>query len=243
MRKSFRNHRFMDAFIHFSFSHARQQQTSLVGVDDTLKEALGFCLRSFFLQSQMNHVSGGWNTIRLEYLDINAPCTVSGLLLTGGRGFGKTSIIQAIAKNLQEDPRTLTCEYSSRDLLPLNLKQSDIHYVDVSRYSDKPVATMKTQFKYWAEKAAWHRPSVLILDNLDKLLSAEVEVRQYELFSFFSCYLVLRCAAQKFVPIKATNRAFCSCLFIVGSYLCSQLPRNSSVSDSGFKEWFACYRK
>lgn len=57
--------------------------------------------------------------------------------------------------------------------------------MDVSRYSDKPVPTIHAQFKYWAEKVAWHRPSVLVLDNLDKLLSAEVEVRQYKLFSLF----------------------------------------------------------
>ena len=56
--------------------------------------------------------------------------------------------------------------------------------MDVSQYSDKPVSTIHAQFKYWAEKVTWHRPSVLILDNLDKLLSAEVEVRQYK--SFFS---------------------------------------------------------
>jgi len=30
---------------------------------------------------------------------------------------------------------------------------------------------------YWFDKCAWHKPSVLIIDNLDKLLSAEVEVR------------------------------------------------------------------
>ena len=42
---------------------------------------------------------------------------VPGLLVTGRKGFGKTSIIQAIAKKLQEDLKTLTCAYLFQDLL------------------------------------------------------------------------------------------------------------------------------
>lgn len=42
--------------------------------------------------------------------------------------------------------------------------------------------SVKAQFNFWFDKCAWHRPSILILDNLDKLLSAEVEV----VFQFFS---------------------------------------------------------
>ncbi|CAA7259159.1 unnamed protein product [Cyclocybe aegerita] len=83
----------------------------------------------------------------------------SGLLVTGRSGAGKTSIIRSVAKKLQEDPRTLTYTL----------------YVDVSKFSDQPVSAVKAQFNYWLDKCAWHRPSVLVLDNLDKLLSAEVE--------------------------------------------------------------------
>lgn len=43
-------------------------------------------------------------------------------------------------------------------------------------YSEKPVATLKALFRYLYEIAAWHRPTVLIFDNLDKVLRAEVEV-------------------------------------------------------------------
>jgi peroxin-1 len=53
----------------------------------------------------------------------------------------------------------------------------DTHYVDVSRYSDRPTPTVKALLRYWFDKVAWHRPSVLVLDNLDKLLSAELEVK------------------------------------------------------------------
>ncbi|KAF8627831.1 hypothetical protein AX15_004249 [Amanita polypyramis BW_CC] len=84
-----------------------------------------------------------------------------GILITGRAGSGKTSISQTVARVLQEDQKTLTY----------------IHYVDVSRYSEKPVSTIYGMFKYWFQKVAWHRPAVLILDNLDQLLSAEVEHR------------------------------------------------------------------
>lgn len=53
----------------------------------------------------------------------------------------------------------------------------DIHYVDVSKHADSPIPTVKSLFSYWFAKAAWHKPSVIVLDNLDKLLAAEVEVR------------------------------------------------------------------
>ena len=52
----------------------------------------------------------------------------------------------------------------------------DVHYVDVAPFSEKPIATIKSLFKYWFEKAAWHKPSILILDNLEHLLKAEDEV-------------------------------------------------------------------
>ena len=52
----------------------------------------------------------------------------------------------------------------------------DIHYVDVSTLVQKSISSLKACFNYWFDKCSWHRPSVLILDNLDKLLSAEVEV-------------------------------------------------------------------
>ncbi|KAK2467867.1 hypothetical protein APHAL10511_000162 [Amanita phalloides] len=116
-----------------------QQETSLAGVDDIIKQCIGFCRTTFFAHSLTDDVSG-------------AP----GILITGRSGCGKTSIVRTVAKNLQEDQETLAY----------------IHYVDLTRYSEKPVSTIHAQFKYWFAKVAWHRPSVLILDNLDKLLNA-----------------------------------------------------------------------
>ncbi|XP_006460876.1 hypothetical protein AGABI2DRAFT_150706 [Agaricus bisporus var. bisporus H97] len=84
---------------------------------------------------------------------------VSSLLIIGRSGAGKTSIAKSIAKTLQEDSRT----------------HAYIHYVDVSKHTEGAVRAIKTLFQYWFDNAAWHRPSVIVLDNLDALLAVEVE--------------------------------------------------------------------
>ncbi|KAF5345345.1 hypothetical protein D9758_008461 [Tetrapyrgos nigripes] len=84
---------------------------------------------------------------------------VSSLLVTGRGGVGKTSIVKSVARALQNNPKTYTYTL----------------YVDVAPYSDKPVSTIKSLFKSWYEKAWWHKPTILILDNLDELVGTEQE--------------------------------------------------------------------
>jgi len=52
---------------------------------------------------------------------------------------------------------------------------------------EKPIQTLRTQFQFWLEKAMWHRPSVLIFDNLEKLLGTELEVLNSFCLSSFMC--------------------------------------------------------
>ena len=96
--------------------------------------------------------------------------------MTGRSGSGKTSIVRAVAKSLQEDPRTFTCEHQTQVDTHCAHFPADIHYIDSVKISQQPIPSVKAQFNFWFDKCAWHRPSVLILDNLEKLLSAEVEV-------------------------------------------------------------------
>ncbi|KAG7449775.1 AAA-domain-containing protein [Guyanagaster necrorhizus] len=114
----------------------------LAGVDDILTRCTEFCIRTMILHSTKTSVRG-----------------VSSLLVTGRPGAGKTSIVKAVSKRLQENPKTYAY----------------VHYVDVTPYADKPVSTVKALFKYWFDKAAWHKPSILILDNVEHLLKAEEE--------------------------------------------------------------------
>ena len=56
------------------------------------------------------------------------------------------------------------------------MSTSDTLYVDVSRYAASPIAKIRSHLKYWMEKASWHKPSLLVLDNIDKLMGTELEV-------------------------------------------------------------------
>ncbi|KAJ7647537.1 P-loop containing nucleoside triphosphate hydrolase protein [Roridomyces roridus] len=114
----------------------------LAGVEDLLSQCSQFCIRKLAMHASVDVVHG-----------------VSSLLVTGRSGAGKTSIVQSVAKTLQEDRRMLTYTL----------------YVDVSRYATQPVSTVKALMEYWFKKAVWHRPAILILDNLDKLVGVELE--------------------------------------------------------------------
>lgn len=82
--------------------------------------------------------------------------------------------------------------------------RQDIHYVDVSKYSELPIPTAKNLFRYWLDKARWHKPSVIVLDNLDKLLSAEVEVRIFVDF-IGVIRLISRMPARRFLPLQTPD--------------------------------------
>ncbi|KZT19828.1 AAA-domain-containing protein [Neolentinus lepideus HHB14362 ss-1] len=114
----------------------------LVGISPLLARLADWCVNTY-----------------LAHLDSGVVRGVSTLLLTGRAGSGKTEIVKAVAKAMQEDPRTYA--YT--------------HYVDLARAAALPIATLKALFAFWYAKAAWHRPSILVLDNLDKILPAEIE--------------------------------------------------------------------
>ncbi|KAI0665466.1 AAA-domain-containing protein [Trametes maxima] len=114
----------------------------LAGVEEVFSRTLQFGLTAYANHAFSTRVRG-----------------VPGLLITGRSGAGKTALLHAASKALQDDPRTLC--YT--------------HYVDLSRFAGSPVAKVRTHMSYWMEKAAWHKPSLLVLDNIDKLMGTELE--------------------------------------------------------------------
>jgi len=52
---------------------------------------------------------------------------------------------------------------------------SDTVYRDCNVVADEPWPKQKEMFKAWVDEAWWHAPSLLVLDNLDKMVTAEQE--------------------------------------------------------------------
>lgn len=111
---------------------------------------------------------------------------MSGLLLCGAPGSGRTSVARSVAKKLEADSRIYACTPS---ILTLLLLTTDflkwvlgVVYVDLAQMADEHTSALRAKFQTWRAVAAWRRPSVLILDNLDKVVSAEVEVCLYLIY-------------------------------------------------------------
>ncbi|KAI8997534.1 P-loop containing nucleoside triphosphate hydrolase protein [Pilobolus umbonatus] len=79
-----------------------------------------------------------------------------GVLLTGAHGSGKTSVVKKLLRSL---------------------KQSYIYTIRVncSEIADERIPVFKEKLQKWLDEAAWHGPSLLFFDDLDRLIPAEVE--------------------------------------------------------------------
>ncbi|MCO5599777.1 hypothetical protein L7F22_053884 [Adiantum nelumboides] len=82
----------------------------------------------------------------------------SGLLLTGSPGSGKTSVAKVVANRL-----------SSSTLLISTI------YIDCTPHSEERLSSMRALFDQWLASAVWHSPTLLILDNLDRIMPADQE--------------------------------------------------------------------
>ncbi|CAG8433869.1 7006_t:CDS:10 [Diversispora eburnea] len=89
---------------------------------------------------------------------LNVP-GLGGLLLCGGRGSGKTCIAKTVASNLQYNLDTLA--YCS--------------VIKCIELSEDRISSVRDKLQQYFDDAAWHTPSILLFDDLDKLIPAEVE--------------------------------------------------------------------
>ncbi|KAH8827941.1 P-loop containing nucleoside triphosphate hydrolase protein [Flagelloscypha sp. PMI_526] len=153
-----------------NWDRLRQDASFLAGVDDILKSCEDYCRHAFSQQARSSITLG-----------------VTGILVTGRAGAGKTSIVQAVCDKISLDTRTLT--YTM--------------YVDASRYTEKPISVVKSLLDYWIHKALWHRPSVIVLDNLDKLVPAELEhADSFRSRHVAELFLALFSSSARFAPIN-----------------------------------------
>ncbi|KAI9631847.1 putative peroxisome biosynthesis protein PAS1 [Dioszegia hungarica] len=83
------------------------------------------------------------------------------LLLTGGKGSGKTSLARRIASYLEQDVAVMAEEI----------------YIDVARLdAERRVDKVKEEINSWLEQAKGKTPCLLVLDGLDSLIGPENEL-------------------------------------------------------------------
>lgn len=79
-----------------------------------------------------------------------------GVLVTGSHGSGKTSLVHTILTDI---------------------KKSNIYTMEMncSELADERIPVFKEKLLNWFDEAAWHGPSLIFFDDLDRLIPAEVE--------------------------------------------------------------------
>ncbi|KAG8958543.1 Peroxisome biosynthesis protein pex1 [Tulasnella sp. 419] len=130
-------------------SSATSPVATLAGVESILTQSQEYFARAFTLQGRHYQNQGSTNEVT----------RLPGLLLCGAPGSGRTSIAKEIARRLEIDTRAYTYTV----------------YIDLAKLGEERVGTLRGNFKTWLTVATWHRPSILILDNLDRAVAAEVE--------------------------------------------------------------------
>lgn len=125
--------------------------SELAGMTGALDKCLAVIQNAFrsrawaAMQSDMHHGSRP-----------KRPQTTAGLLLTGASGSGKSSMTGMLAERL----------------VPHLVASITI---DCTQYADERFSALRGQFDQWLAAAVWHSPTLLILDNLDRIAPAEQE--------------------------------------------------------------------
>ena len=149
---------------------------NLAGVEAVMKSATDFCLATFAVHASSSRIQGGKHPVSQRTFIVNgthstwSPCHWTPWI---GQDFNSECCGEASARITSN---LYLLVFNSSVWYSALTQFIDILHIDLAKYVDTPVAKIKTLFKHWLEKAQWHRPSVIVMDNMDKLMSPELEV-------------------------------------------------------------------
>ncbi|UZJ54732.1 hypothetical protein CBS101457_004052 [Exobasidium rhododendri] len=129
-------------------SNVRDATPPLAGIAKTLKRCID--------QVQTSFRSRSLTSLQVRISGKRLPRTNSALLMTGSPGSGKTSLA-----------KVLSAELSKRQVATI--------YIDCALYSEERLSSMRQLISQWLSSAAWHSPTLLILDNLDRIVPSDQE--------------------------------------------------------------------
>ncbi|KDN44933.1 AAA-domain-containing protein [Tilletiaria anomala UBC 951] len=141
----------------------QREKRRLAGVDTVLAQCASVVRNTFLSRSLFQCIETSKRSGKSGKSRVFGPIP-SGMLITGGAGAGKTSVAKGVLRQLSlpADPSGLT---------PLVAP----HFVDCAAYSEERVPALRALFQSWLNAATWNAPSVLVLDNVDRLVPAEQE--------------------------------------------------------------------
>lgn len=96
---------------------------------------------------------------KIELRDAFAVPNLGGFLLCGPHGSGKTVVARSLIRKLAQNRETLA--YCVE--------------INCAEFAEDRLPVLMTKFQQWFDTAAFHSPSILFLEDLDRLIPAEVE--------------------------------------------------------------------
>ncbi|KAI8462048.1 adenosinetriphosphatase [Phakopsora pachyrhizi] len=131
-----------------------EDEVFLAGFDQQLKFCLSYLRRAlikraYYDDDGLNGSIGHGRRVKSQIFE--------GLMICGPSGSGKSTIVKKLIERVSLESDLML--YSS--------------YIDCGKYVDERLGSIKSKFLEWFEVSVWYSPSILVLDDLDKLLPAE----------------------------------------------------------------------
>ncbi|GBC05391.1 hypothetical protein RclHR1_00620031 [Rhizophagus clarus] len=138
---------------------------------------------------------------------------MGGLLLCGGHGSGKTSIAKTVTYNLERDLQTLAY----------------CLVVKCTELTEERISSVRDKLQQLFDDAAWHAPSIILFDDLDRLIPAEVEhIDSFRFRQLSECFfhIAAKMCKRHRITIFATAQQQSSIhSFLITSHLFSEIAQ------------------